>query len=89
VSRCDARILGEVIRDLGAGRLTKDSTIDYEVGLDQLAKQGDEVKSSVTLARVHAKDSDQANEACERLKSAFEISQKPPTAAKLIHEVIQ
>src|ERR1051325_3104471 len=28
VSECDARIIGEVIRDLGGGRLTKDSVID-------------------------------------------------------------
>jgi pyrimidine-nucleoside phosphorylase len=89
VSRCDARMLGEVIRDLGAGRLTKDSTINSEVGIDQLAKSGDQVQRSSTLARIHAKDAAQANAACERLKSAFEISEKPPMAAKLIHEVIQ
>jgi pyrimidine-nucleoside phosphorylase len=89
VSRCDARILGEVIRDLGAGRLSKDSVINYDVGIDQLAKPGDEVQTSSTLARIHAKDSAQANAACERLKSAFDISENPPVAAKLIHEVIQ
>jgi pyrimidine-nucleoside phosphorylase len=32
ISRCDARIIGEVIRDLGGGRLTKDSVINYDVG---------------------------------------------------------
>jgi pyrimidine-nucleoside phosphorylase len=89
VSRCDARIIGEVIRDLGAGRLTKDSAINYDVGIDQLTKLGHQVNPSSTLARIHAKDFAQANAACERLKSAFEISEKPPTAAKLIHEVIQ
>jgi pyrimidine-nucleoside phosphorylase len=89
VSRCDARILGEIIRDLGAGRLTKESAINYDVGIDQLAKPGDQVKASSTLARIHARDSAQANAACERLKSAFEISEKPPIATRLIHEVIQ
>jgi len=89
VSRCDARILGEVIRDLGAGRLTKDSVIDYDVGIDQLAKPDDAVLATSTLARIHAKDSAQANAACERLKGAFDISENPPVAAKLIHEVIQ
>jgi pyrimidine-nucleoside phosphorylase len=89
ISRCNARFLGEVIRDLGAGRLTKDSVIDYDVGIDQLAKPGDEVQTSSTLARIHAKDSSQANAACERLKSAFEITEKPPIPIKLIYEVIQ
>jgi thymidine phosphorylase len=89
VCRCDARILGEVIRDLGAGRLTKDSVINYDVGIDRLAKPGDQVRPSTTLARIHAKDSAQANAACERLKAAFEISEEPPIATRLIHEVIQ
>jgi pyrimidine-nucleoside phosphorylase len=89
VSRCDARLLGEVIRDLGAGRLTKESEINYNVGIDQIAKPGDEVQTSFTLARIHAKDSAQAKTACERLKSAFEISDKPPLPTKLILEVIQ
>jgi pyrimidine-nucleoside phosphorylase len=89
VSRSDALILGEVIRDLGAGRVTKDSVINYDVGVDQLAKPGDDVQPSSILARIHAKDSAQANAACERLKSAFEISDKPPARTKLIHEVIE
>jgi pyrimidine-nucleoside phosphorylase len=89
VSRSDARILGEVIRDLGAGRLTKDSVIDYDVGIDQLAKPDDKVQPSTVLARIHAKDSAQANAACERLRSAFEISENPPLATTLIREVIQ
>src|SRR5271154_5603523 len=33
VSKCDARIIGEVIRDIGGGRLTKDSQISFDVGV--------------------------------------------------------
>ena len=88
VSRCNARILGEIIRDLGAGRLTKDSAINYDVGIDRIAKPGDEIRPSSTLARIHAGDAAQANAACERLKSAFEFSEKPPAATNLILEVI-
>lgn len=89
LARCDARILGEVIRDLGAGRQTKDSAINYDVGIDQLAKPGEEVRSSATLARIHAANSAQANSARERLKEAFEIADKPPVQMNLIHGVIQ
>ena len=32
ISKCDARVIGEVIRDLGGGRLMKESAIHYEVG---------------------------------------------------------
>lgn len=88
VSRCDAQILGEVIRDLGAGRLTKDSAINYEVGIDQLARPGEQVQLSSTLARIHAFDSAHASAAAERVGTAFAISDKPPVAIKLISEVI-
>jgi pyrimidine-nucleoside phosphorylase len=89
VARCDARILGEVIRDLGAGRLTKDSLINYDVGIDHLARPGDQVRASSTLARIHAANSTQANAACARLKSAFEIADELPVHPKLIQEIVQ
>ncbi len=88
VSKCDARIIGEVIRDLGGGRLTKDSVINFDVGVDQLAKPGDTVKAGSTLARVHAVDSSQAEMACLRLKNAFAIAAKPTKRPPLIAEVI-
>ena len=44
VSKCDARIIGEVIRDLGGGRLTKESGINYDVGMDRIAKPGERVE---------------------------------------------
>jgi len=89
VSRCDARIIGEVIRDLGGGRLTKDAIIDFDVGVDQIIKPGERVEKSATLCRVHAADSAQAKNALARLKTAFEISTKRPAKIPLIVEVIQ
>lgn len=89
VSQCDARILGEIIRDLGAGRLAQDSVINYDVGIDQLAKPGDPVENSSIVARVHASDSARAKSASERLRAAFKISDEPPANPKLIWEVIQ
>ena len=89
ISRCDARIIGEVIRDLGGGRLTKESAINYDVGIDQIAKPGERVEKSATLCRVHAADSNQAKAAIARLKTAFEISAKPPGKTPLVAEVIQ
>jgi thymidine phosphorylase len=88
VSRCDARIIGEVVRDLGGGRLTKESVINYDVGVDRLMKPGEAVQRGATLARIHAVDAQQAAAACERLKTAFEIRVKPHRAAPLIAEII-
>ena len=89
VSRCDARILGEAIRDLGGGRFTKESGINYDVGVDALAKPGEATQAGDVLARIHAADRAQANTACARLKTAFGISAQPPAAQPLIAEVIE
>ena len=88
VAKCDARIIGEVVRDLGGGRLTKDSAINYDVGVDQIAKPGERVEKSERLCRVHATDSVQTKSAIARLKTAFEISTKQPGKTPLVAEVI-
>jgi thymidine phosphorylase len=88
VSKCDARLIGEVIRDLGGGRLTKESVINYDVGVDQLAKPGEQVEKSATLCRLHAADRAQATAAGVRLKAAFEFSERRPTLAPRITGVI-
>jgi thymidine phosphorylase len=88
ISRCDARIIGEIIRDLGGGRLTKESKINYDVGVDRIAKPGEAVKAGSILARVHSASRSQADTACKRLQSAFEISPKRMKPAALVAEVI-
>jgi pyrimidine-nucleoside phosphorylase len=88
VSKCDARIIGEVIRNIGGGRLTKDSQINYDVGVDQIAKPGERVEKSGILCRVHIANPAQAETAAERLKTAFEISAKRPAKIPLIAEII-
>ena len=88
ISRCDARVIGEVVRDLGGGRLTKESKINYDVGIDGLMKPGQSVNKGSTLARVHAANTIDAAEACEKLKTAFEISAKKPKPTPLISEII-
>jgi len=87
VAKCDARLIGEVIRDFGGGRLTKESGINYDVGIDRLAKPGEAVRKNSVLARIHAADQSQANSACTRLRTAFEISAKPPPP-RLVAEII-
>jgi pyrimidine-nucleoside phosphorylase len=88
VSKCDARIIGEVIRDLGGGRLTKESAVNYDVGVDQIAKPGERVEKPGTLCRVHVADSAQAKMAIARLQTAFEISTRKISLKPLVHEII-
>jgi len=89
VSQCDARLIGEVIRDLGGGRLTKESLINRDVGVDRIAKPGERVEQSGVLCRIHAADGARAEIAAVRLVSGFAISPRRPVAARLVHEVIE
>ncbi|HXE42528.1 MAG TPA: thymidine phosphorylase [Candidatus Baltobacteraceae bacterium] len=88
VSKCDARVIGEAVRDLGGGRLTKDSQIDYDVGIDRIAKPGEQIEKSQTLCRVHAAAAAQAKAAIARLKTAFEVSVRKPSIKSLVQEVV-
>jgi thymidine phosphorylase len=89
VSACDARIMGEVVRDLGGGRLTKESLIQSEVGVDLMAKPGDVMSFGSLLCRVHSANQTQAEAAAKNLKTAFTISDFPPEPTRLICEFIQ
>jgi pyrimidine-nucleoside phosphorylase len=73
VAKCDARIIGEVVRDLGGGRLTKESAVNFDVGVDQIAKPGQPVKSGSVLCRIHASSNPDALVALGRLREAFTI----------------
>jgi pyrimidine-nucleoside phosphorylase len=88
VSQCNARIIGEVIRDLGGGRLTREASVNYDVGVDQLAKPGERVARGGVLCRVHAADPAQAAAAAARLQTAFHLSAKRVQPAPLVVEII-
>lgn len=88
VHRCDARIIGELVRDLGGGRQKMDDLIQSEVGIDHIVKPGEPVEKSAVLARVHAVSDSDAKIALRRLAEAFEISVDLPTSDGLITEVV-
>jgi len=89
VSKCDARIIGEVIRDLGGGRLTKESKVNFDVGVDQLVKPGERVEKNFVLVRIHAADKAQAKAAQVRLRAAFALASRPGKPALLISEMLR
>jgi pyrimidine-nucleoside phosphorylase len=88
VSRCDARVVGEVVRDLGGGRLTKADVINGDVGVDRLAKPGDRVRTGDLLARIHAANAESAAVALQRLEHAFALSDSPATGAEAAFEIV-
>jgi pyrimidine-nucleoside phosphorylase len=88
VGRCDARLIGEVVRDLGGGRLTKETAIDPRVGVDHLLKPGERVRRGEPLSRIHAADRARAEAARERLAAAFDVTDTAVSPPPLVAEVI-
>ena len=88
VKQCDARIIGELVRDLGGGRLDQDSVIQPEVGVDQLCRPGAAVRAGEVLGRVHAMKEESADTAFGRLSVAIEISTEPPELPVLVVDVV-
>ncbi len=88
IRTCDARIVGEIVRDLGGGRLTKESKIDHTVGVDALIPVGESVKTGEVLARIHASNESAACHALVRLQTAFTFSHTENAPTSLVHEII-
>lgn len=80
VADIDARIIGEVVRDLGGGRLAKGDRLDPHVGIDRLPGIGERVVPGAAIARVHARNRAEAEVAAERVRRAFRFTVTPGLA---------
>jgi pyrimidine-nucleoside phosphorylase len=88
VQRSDARVIGQVVRDLGAGRMQKDSKIQPLVGVDEIAKPGERVAANAALCRVHASSARDGEIAIQRLKSAFGVGETGGSPIRLIADIV-
>jgi pyrimidine-nucleoside phosphorylase len=88
VRRVGAVAVGNAAVHLGAGRLTKEDTIDHAVGVLCLAKRGDAVEQGQPLARVLARDDASAATAVAELFAAYEIASEPPPERPVLLEVV-
>lgn len=84
VSRIDARIVGETVRELGGGRFRTDDAIDPRVGVVLSKKCGSEVAAGEVLLEIHAPGDEAAESAARALAGAIDISREPVTRAPLI-----
>jgi pyrimidine-nucleoside phosphorylase len=88
VHRVGAIAVGNAAVHLGAGRRTKDDTIDHAVGVLCLAKRGDAVEQGQPLARVLARDDAAADAAVTELRAAYEIASRPPPERPVLLEIV-
>ena len=88
VAELGATAVGLVALRLGAGRSTKDDSIDHAVGIRCLRKRGDAVEDGTPLAEVHARDEATAASASEAVAAAYRIDAEPPRARPLLIDVV-
>lgn len=88
ISAIDAEYIGMASSMIGAGRDTKEDTIDPAVGVILEAKVGQKVEAGTVLCRIYHTSEDRLEEASQLVEDAFRISAQPPDERNLILEVV-
>lgn len=88
VSNINAEHIGIAALLLGAGRETKESTIDYSVGIVLNKKVGDYVNAGDILAYIHANDISRLEESKIRIQEAYTLMDIEPAVRPLIFGMV-
>lgn len=77
--------LGLAVRELGAGQGAGPRTaVDPAVGVELFVERGSRVQKGQALARIHAKDLEQAKTCAQALRAAVHVQQEPPEPRPLV-----
>lgn len=88
IDQIDAHAIGIAAMKLGAGRATKESTIDHQVGIIIHKKTGDEVHPHTVIATIYAND-ESYKESVQLVKDAFSYSTSIVEKQTILLQVIQ
>lgn len=88
ISAVEAALIGQASGLIGAGRDTKEDSIDPAVGVILEVKVGQKVDAGGVLCRLYYTQEDHVEEGAELVEDAFRISQQPPDDRELILEVV-
>ncbi len=88
ISQMDAEIIGTASVILGAGRETKDDTIDMSAGIILRKKTGDEIKKGDILATLFTCDEACFLSAEKKFLESLELSDAKPQAKPLIFDIV-
>jgi pyrimidine-nucleoside phosphorylase len=88
VTRLGAVAVGIAAVHLGAGRRTKDDSIDHAVGVVCHAKRGARVGEGDVLADVHARDEESGAAAVEAVLAAYELGDEPAQEHGILLDVV-
>jgi len=87
LQRIDTRQIGLSVVELGGGRRRADDSIDYSVGLSDVATVGQQLDNQQPIAMVHAASEDDFDRAQSMIKQAIVIADSA-TELPLIHSTV-
>ena len=88
VSAIDAELIGQASSLIGAGRATKEDSIDPAVGVILEVKVGQKIDAGGILCRIYHTSDEHLADASELLEDAFKISNQAVEERDLILEVV-
>ena len=89
ISAMNAERIGTAAQMLGAGRATKEESIDPAVGLVMKKRLGDFVRPDEPLCVMYVNDESKLNAALDMFHSAFEYSEKKPEYRPMVYDVVR
>ena len=89
IASVDATGIGISAMMLGAGRASKDDSIDFSAGIVLLARVGDKVEKGQPVARLQSSTVANHSSASEKLLGSFAFSNEQPNKQALIYEIIR
>lgn len=89
ISSMNAERIGTAAQMLGAGRATKEESIDPAVGLVMKKRLGDFVRADEPLCTMYVNDASGLDAAMEMFHSAFTYSEKKPDYRPMVYDVVR
>ncbi len=87
IAAIDTRAVGYAVVRLGGGRTAPEQSVDHSVGFDRLLPLGTPVTRGEPIARVHARDQDDAEAAAAALSAAFTIGDERAPPPPLVERI--
>lgn len=89
IQSINAESCGLASMELGAGRETKDSVIDYGAGVILNKKPGDFVRAGDTIAVLYSENQDKNKRAEDIILAALKLGKECPSPEKIIYDRIE
>lgn len=84
-----AELIGRAAQVLGAGRATKEDSIDPAVGLVMHKRVGDSVRQGEALCTLYVNDDKNQEDAYQTMQEAIILGEKPAAPAPMVYAVVR